>query len=44
MPREEQQSCEGSGAQVLQGVGEGTGIVQLEEEEAQERIFLSITM
>ena len=32
---EGQRSCEGSGAQVLWGVAEGTGIVKPGEEEAQ---------
>jgi len=35
MSREGQRSCEGSGAQVLRGATEETGIVQFEEEEAQ---------
>ena len=38
MFREGQQSCEGCGAQVLQG--EGTGIVQSGEEEALGRPYL----
>ena len=33
MSREGQQSCEGSGAQALQGVAEGTGVIQSGEEE-----------
>ena len=39
MSRDGQQSYEGSGAQVLWGVAEGTGMVQSGEEEAQGRLI-----
>ena len=41
MAREGQQSSEGSGAQVLWGEAEETGIVQTGEEEAQGRLHCS---
>jgi len=41
--REGQQSCEGSGEQVLQGLVEGTGIVQSGEEEGSGEISLLST-
>ena len=42
--REVQQSCKGSGAQVLWGVTDGTGIVQSAEEEAQGRPYHSLQL
>jgi len=39
--REGQRKCEGSGAQILWGTAEGTGIVQSGEEEALGRPLLS---
>ena len=42
--REGQQSCEGSGAQILWGAAEGTGIVQSGEEEAQRRPYCSLQL
>ena len=41
MCREGQRSCEGSGAQVLWGAAEGTGLVQSGEEEARETLLHS---
>jgi len=40
--RERQQSCEGSGAQVLRGAVEGTGVIQSGEEETQRRPYHSL--
>ena len=42
MSREGQQSCEGSGAQVLCGEAEGAGIVQSGEGEAQGKHYCSL--
>jgi len=42
--REGEQSCEGSGAQVLWGASEETGMVQSVEEEAQRRHYCSIQL
>ena len=42
--REGQQSCEGSGAQILWGAAEGTGIVQSGEEEAQRSPYCSLQL
>ena len=42
MSREGQGGCEGSGAQVLRRVAEGTGIVQSGEEETQGRAYHSL--
>ena len=44
MSREQQRSSDGSGAQVLQKVTEGTGIVQFGEEEAQGRPYHSLQL
>ena len=44
MSKEGQQSCEGSGAQVLWGVAEGIGMVQPGEEEAQGRRYGSVQL
>ena len=41
--REGQQSCEGTGTQVLWGVAEGTGIVQSGEEQVQGKPHHSTT-
>jgi len=42
--REGQRSCEGSGAQVLWGTAEGTGIVQSGGEEAEGRPYHSLQL
>ena len=44
MSGEGQQSCDGSGAEVLGGVAEGTGIVWSGEEEAQGRPYCSLQL
>jgi len=42
MSREGQQSCEESGAQILWGATEGTGIIQSEKEEAQRLLIIEL--
>jgi len=42
--REGQQSCEGSGAQILRGTAAGTGIVWSKEEEAQKWPYWSLKL
>ena len=44
MSKEGQRSCEGSGAQVLREVTEGTGIVQTGEQDPQGRPYGSLQL